>query len=98
VAGLLSAVVPGLGRVYLGRWEDGVMSLVLVGLPGGFAWDGFRERGVSSVRGWLLGSMAAFLYAGNIYGSAVGAEVVHQEAEKRLRAEIRGAYQDRLLR
>jgi TM2 domain-containing membrane protein YozV len=85
----LSAVLPGLGRVYVGKWQDGLVSFGLVGTPAWFAYDGFREVGVTSVRGWLLGTVAAVLYAGNVYGSYVGAEVMEREAREALTADVR---------
>jgi len=96
LAGALSAVIPGLGRVYLGRVGDGVMSFVLVGVTGALAAQGFYDEGRSSVRGWILGSVAALLYLGNVYGSAVGAIVQRRDAEDALMQEIDRAYERRL--
>lgn len=89
VAAALSAAVPGAGRVYIGRWQDGLSSLALVGIPGYFAADGFAQDGTSSVRGWLLGTTAGILYLGNVYGSWIGAEQVHSKAQKALRERVR---------
>lgn len=89
LAAALSAAVPGAGRVYIGRWQDGLSSLALVGIPGYFAADGFAQDGTSSVRGWLLGTTAGILYLGNVYGSWIGAEQVHNKAQKALRERIR---------
>ena len=94
----LSAVVPGLGRVYLGRWPDGLFSFLVVGLAGGFAAHGFSEDGRTSVRGWILGSTAALFYIGNVYGSAVGALAQRHEAEDALTTEIERDYRRRLER
>lgn len=91
VAASLSAVVPGLGRVYLGRWQEGLTSLITVALPCWFAWRGFEADGVGSVRGWLLGSTAGIFYLGNVYGSWLGAEVDRRQAERKLQAEIGAA-------
>ena len=96
LAGALSAVVPGLGRVYLGRWPDGLLSFLLVGTTGALAAQGFYEEGRGSVRGWILGGVAALLYAGNIYGSAVGAVVQRRDAEDALMREVERAYEQRL--
>jgi TM2 domain-containing membrane protein YozV len=96
LAGALSAVVPGLGRVYLGRWPDGLLSFLLIGTTGTLAAQGFYEEGRGSVRGWILGGVAALLYAGNVYGSAVGAVVQRREAEDALMQEVDRAYQQRL--
>jgi hypothetical protein len=95
LAGALSAAVPGLGRVYIGRWQDGLMSAVLVGVPAGFAASGFAADGTSSVRGWILGTLAGVLYVGNVYGSYVGVGVEERDAERRLRAEVELAYRSR---
>ncbi len=95
LAGALSAVVPGLGRVYIGRWQDGLVSAVLVGVPAGFAANGFAHDGTSSVRGWILGTLAGILYVGNVYGSYVGVGVDERQAERRLRSEVELAYRAR---
>jgi hypothetical protein len=96
IAGGLSAVVPGLGRVYVGRWPDGLFSFLVIGVVSGFAAHGFYEDGRTSVRGWILGSTAALLHVGNIYGSAVGALVQRRETEDTLMKEIERDYRRRL--
>jgi TM2 domain-containing membrane protein YozV len=96
LAGALSALIPGLGRVYLGRWPDGLLSFLLVGTTGALAAQGFYQDGRDSVRGWILGSVAALLYAGNVYGSAVGAVVQRRDAEDALMVEVDREYQGRL--
>jgi hypothetical protein len=96
LAGAMSAVIPGLGRVYIGRWPDGLMSFLLVGVTAGLSAQGFYEDGRDSVRGWILGSIAALLYVGNVYGSAVGAIVQRRDAEDALMQEVDHAYERRL--
>jgi hypothetical protein len=96
VAGALSAVIPGLGRVYIGRWPDGLMSFLLVGVTASLAAQGFYQDGRDSLRGWILGSIGALLYIGNVYGSAVGAIVQRRDAEDVLMQEIDHAYERRL--
>jgi TM2 domain-containing membrane protein YozV len=96
LAAALSMVIPGLGRVYIGRWPDGLMSLLLIGTTGALAAQGFDAEGQGSVRGWILASVAALLYVGNVYGSAVGAIVQRHDAEDALMREVDGAYQRRL--
>jgi len=81
LAGLLSTVVPGAGKIYCGQYGDGFYSLFLAAATGFLAWDGFRENGVDSVRGWIFGSMGAVFYAGNIYGSTVAARVHNHQLE-----------------
>jgi hypothetical protein len=96
LAAALSMVVPGLGRVYLGRWPDGLMSFFLIGSTAAVAAQGFYSEGQGSVRGWILGGIAGLLYAGNVYGSAIGAVVQRRDAEDALMQEVDRAYERRL--
>jgi hypothetical protein len=96
LAAALSMVVPGLGRVYIGRWPDGIMSFILIGATAALAAQGFYAEGDRSVRGWVLGGVAGLLYVGNVYGSAVGAVVQRRDAEAALMQEVESAYQRRL--
>jgi hypothetical protein len=92
-AAALSAVVPGAGRVYIGKWQDGLSSLVLVGLPAWFAVGGFERDGVQSARGWMLSTTATALYFGNVYGSYIGAEAVADKARREWQAQVRRGLQ-----
>jgi tetratricopeptide (TPR) repeat protein len=71
LAGGMSAVLPGAGKVYAGRVTDGLASLLLVGLTGWQAYDGFHRDGTRSVKGWIYGSLSAGFYLGDIWGSMV---------------------------
>jgi len=84
LAGLFSTVIPGVGKMYCGQYGDGIYSLIVVGVTGLVAWSGFQENGVHSVRGWLLGSMSAVFYVGNIYGSTVAAQIYNRQLESNL--------------
>jgi tetratricopeptide (TPR) repeat protein len=80
-AGILSTVIPGTGKMYTGQVGDGIYSLILVGVSGFLAWDGFHDKGIHSTQGWIFGSIAGVLYFGNIYGSVNSA---HRYNEKQL--------------
>lgn len=79
LAGFLSAIVPGTGRLYTGRVGDGITSLLLVGLTGWQTYDGFRRDGISSTKGWTLGTVGTIFYVGNIYGSVISARIYNRE-------------------
>ena len=72
VAGLLSAIVPGLGRAYCGRWDDGLFSLIVVGVPASLAYTTYEKDKTFSA---VMAAFAGFFYLGNIYGSAKGAKI-----------------------
>ncbi|MBI2891799.1 MAG: hypothetical protein HYY13_13580 [Nitrospirae bacterium] len=80
-AGLLAALLPGAGHVYLGRWADAGTSLVLNALFGLATYEAFRRQL------YLVGGAAAFFevtwYSGNIFGAVSGAHESN-ERDKRL--------------
>lgn len=92
IAGLLSGIVPGLGKVYTGHTVDGVLSFLTIAGLGYAAYDGFATDGSSSVRGWVFGCLASGLYLGNIYGSALSASIVRDEATRQLQMRLRTAF------
>ena len=81
-AGILSAIVPGLGRVYTGEYGDAAASFLLSGIFGYLAYSNFRDGYMQ--RGFIFGLITAFFQGGNIYGSVVSASLYNQnEIEKR---------------
>ncbi len=78
LAGVLSTIVPGAGRFYTGRIGDALNSLFVVGITGWQAYDGFRRDGISSVKGWTIGTLGGIFYVGNIYGSVISARVYNR--------------------
>jgi TM2 domain-containing membrane protein YozV len=80
LAGFFSAIVPGTGRLYAGRFGDALTSLLTVGLTGWQAYDGFRRDGITSVKGWGFGTLSGIFYVGNIYGSVISARVYNHHA------------------
>jgi TM2 domain-containing membrane protein YozV len=65
---ILSALIPGLGKVYANETSDGITSFLLTGIFTYLAVNKFQNNHTSS--GILYASIATFFYAGNIYGSA----------------------------
>ena len=74
LAGTMSMVIPGTGKVYCGRWKDGLMSVLFIGTTAYQAFRGFHKKGTQSVYGWIMGSLSFGFYIGNIYGSAKAAK------------------------
>ena len=71
----LSMVVPGLGKVYTGRWKDGVFAAIMVGTLGWRSYRLFKRKGAESVFGWVFGAATAGFYAGNVWGSYRAAQL-----------------------
>ena len=89
IAGALSSVIPGLGRIYAKRTIDGLYSLITIGLAGWQAYDGFHKDGISSFKGWAFGVLGSILYIGNIYGSAVSVQIYNVRIREKLHNEVR---------
>ena len=88
LAGFLSTVLPGSGRIYVGRSNDALLTVFLLGVLGWAAYDGFAENGVSSRKGWTFGALGGIFYLGNIYGSVVAAQTHNRRTEAAFLATI----------
>ncbi|MDE0300554.1 MAG: tetratricopeptide repeat protein [Candidatus Poribacteria bacterium] len=78
-SGLLSAVIPGLGQAYSGRFLDGLQSLTVVGTIGaGTAYYINQEQYEVAIPVGLLG---LFFYAGNVYGGMRAAKAFNNRQE-----------------
>jgi len=79
LAGVLSTVVPGSGKIYCGQLGDGFYSLILNALTGYLSWAGFHENGINSIQGWTFGTIGGIFYIGNIYGSIIAAQLFNDK-------------------
>ena len=91
IGGLLSAVIPGLGQTYSGRFSDGLYSLIIVGATGGgTAYYIGQEQYEVAIP---LGVVALFFYAGNVFGGYQSAKAFNLQHEEgfleEMRAQIR---------
>ena len=93
IAGAL-ALVPGAGYLYLQRYRDAWISLVLTG---GVAWAAYEAfDNDSPVLGSLLGITSGGFYMGSIYGSVNSAHKANRRSTQRFIDNLRQNYQVRL--
>ncbi|MFY0605204.1 MAG: hypothetical protein JXR10_00720 [Cyclobacteriaceae bacterium] len=71
IAGLMSAVIPGSGKMYNGQFGQGIMTLVTASIFGLQAYEGYRKNGVNSAPFIAFGSLFTLFHISNIYGSVV---------------------------
>ena len=71
-AAIMSAIIPGLGKVYADEVGDGITAFLFTGLFTYLAVDKFQKDQTNSA--WLFTALAAFFYGGNIYGSATAVQ------------------------
>jgi hypothetical protein len=88
LAGLMSAVVPGTGKIYAGKWRQGVMSLFPLAIMGLQAWEGYHKAGLTSPRFIVFGGLFSLFYIGNIWGSALSVSVRKQEIRNEIHQEM----------
>ncbi|MCO4745627.1 MAG: hypothetical protein KC912_12615 [Proteobacteria bacterium] len=79
LAGILSAVIPGSGQLYAGHPGDAAMAFLSSGVLGLWSYTLVRS-GVEDQQGWrvgtgtALGTVAAFTWTSNVFGSVRGAK------------------------
>jgi len=86
----LSAVVPGLGKIYSHDWKDGLLSLLFVATNTWQSYRGFSKNGISSVTGWIFGSLAIGFYSANLFGSWKSANIYNTKQVDLIRHETEG--------
>ncbi len=79
LAGILSTIIPGSGKMYVGEWGDGITNLVLTGLFAFLAYDNFKAD--HTTRAWIFTGIGAFFYAGNIYGSIASTQIFNAKID-----------------
>ena len=88
VSVMMSAIIPGSGKVYSGFWKDGLISFIFVAASAYQSFRGFDQNGVKSVYGWIFGSLAAGFYIGNLYGSGKSANQHNSEFRHKIHHQV----------
>ncbi len=88
LSALMSTVIPGSGKLYTGEWQDGLFTMVLVGV---LAWQTTniltKKRGFS-VLGYTGAAIGGSLYISNIYGSFRSARNVNNRKLNKLYDQV----------
>ncbi|MGL4629600.1 MAG: tetratricopeptide repeat protein [Leadbetterella sp.] len=88
VGGLLSAIVPGLGKTYASSWKDGIISLIFTASMAFQAQRNFKKFGVENYRGWIYGTLGTGFYVGSIYGSVQEVKKYNLKKSNQIKHEI----------
>jgi len=67
IAVILGIILPGAGHLYLGEWDNALVSFLLVGSMGILAYDGFARN--SPVQAGIFTTLGTGFYAGSIYSA-----------------------------
>ncbi len=69
IAGTLSAIVPGLGKIYTGKSGEGLAAFFFVGGLAAITIENYLKAGVNNYKTITFGTLFSIFYIGNIYGS-----------------------------
>ena len=85
-AGMMAAIVPGMGHVYCNRPKDGLVALLLNGLFAWAAYESFEQEQ------YVLGGVLCFIefgwYTGNIYSAVNSAHKYNRKARDDYRKKL----------
>jgi len=73
LAGIMSAIIPGSGKIYVGETGDGIVAFITTTVFAFIAYDNFKAG--HTTRAWIWTGVAALFYGGNVYGSVAAAHV-----------------------
>lgn len=88
IAGAMSAIIPGSGKIYAGDLRSGVSTLLIVGALGAIAAESWSKLGPGDWRTISLSSLFALFHIANIYGSAVSVSVIKESYESAQKATL----------
>jgi len=84
VGGLLSAVIPGTGKLYANKKGAAVSSFIsTVGL-GAVTFENYRKRGINDIRTIAFGSVFLVSYISGIYGSVAAVKLFNIEYDENI--------------
>jgi hypothetical protein len=81
LAGTLSAIVPGLGKVYAGNNGQALASFLTCGLMAVVAGENYYHLGITHPQTIFFTGLLGFFYVGNIWGSALSVQLVKIEQQ-----------------
>jgi hypothetical protein len=98
LAAIMSALVPGLGQIYTGRYSDGIQSMAIVGTlgftSGVLFYSEQRQSNPSYALPIVVTGLAAVFYGANVYGAANGARMETLMQKYQHIGDARSLYQE----
>ena len=88
VAGLMSAAIPGLGKVYAGKKGEGLAAFIVVSSLAATTFENYKKAGIKNIKTVFFGSIFTAFYVGNIWGSAFSVKIKNDEFNKIINQQI----------
>lgn len=88
LAGIMSGIIPGSGKIYAGKTGEGIASLITNVGFGLITWENYRKNGLKNFKTIFFGGIFAANYISNIYGSVVSVKIIEDEYQNKLHNQI----------
>ncbi len=88
IAGTMSGILPGSGKIYAGRTGEGIASMIATTGFGLIAWENYHKNGIKNFKTLLFGGIFVASYVSNIYGSVLSVKVSEQDYANALHNQI----------
>lgn len=92
LAGTMSTLVPGLGKVYTGYYKDGLIALLMTSISAYQAYRGYNARGPRSGLFIIYSGLTAGFYIGNIYGAVKSARQKNRKLDEAIDKKTRDIF------
>ena len=79
LAGIMSGIIPGSGKIYVGKTGAGIASFIGTVGFGLITWENYHKLGISNAKTIIFGSIFVVNYVSNIYGSVISVKVSENE-------------------
>ncbi len=79
LAGILSAMVPGAGKIYAGKTGEGIATFFMTSAMGAVTLENYLKNGWINPKTLVFGSLFTIFYAGNIWGSVFSIKIAEEE-------------------
>ncbi len=88
LAGIMSSIVPGSGKIYAGKVGVGIGTMLTTTVLGLQTWEGYRKDGAESARFIIFGSLLSMFYISNIWGSVFTVKFANKEFDEAVNYKI----------
>jgi TM2 domain-containing membrane protein YozV len=79
LAGIMSGIIPGSGKIYAGKTGEGIASMIATTGFGLITWENYRKLGIGHAKTIFFGCIFAANYVSNIYGSVISVKIIENE-------------------
>ena len=88
LAGVMSAIIPGSGKIYAGKVGQGIATIMATTIMGIQTYESHRKDGANSPRFIIYASLLSSFYIANVWGSVISVNVRKREFDDTVNKEI----------